>query len=232
MGIMFVAPFWRAKSTTVLPRAFVHSGFAPLTKRSLTSSSLPELTAHMRAEPLSLCAFTSAPLETRYLAVSRLPPLAADISGFMSCMPAPFTSAPLFRSASQRARSPARAAWFRLSFPTKVHPAASNAKATTDEAEQMPGLRIRVTLMPNAQHQRWEPAAADTRKATDLKGWLSSAECCGSALSSRFLEHNVLRDIHLVQRDAPAGPKVHLYNVPRLFGCLLKRLDGARALLQ
>jgi len=33
--------------------------------------------------------------------------------------------------------------------------------------------------MPNDQHQRWEPAAADTRTATDLNGWLPSAECCG-----------------------------------------------------
>ena len=37
---------------------------------------------------------------------------------------------------------------------------------------------------PNAQHQRWEPAAVDARIGTDLNGWLPSAECCGSAFSS------------------------------------------------
>jgi hypothetical protein len=36
-------------------------------------------------------------------------------------------------------------------------------------------------VLPNDQHQRWEPAAADIRIATDLTGWLPSAECCGSA---------------------------------------------------
>ena len=31
----------------------------------------------------------------------------------------------------------------------------------------------------NDQHQRWEPAAEDSRIVTDLNGWLSSAACCG-----------------------------------------------------
>jgi hypothetical protein len=41
-------------------------------------------------------------------------------------------------------------------------------------------LRLRAT-MPNVEHQRWEPAAPDTRVVSDLNGWLPSAECCGSA---------------------------------------------------
>jgi len=77
------------------------------------SSSLPELTAHT---------------------------LAADMIGFMSCMPPPFTSAPLFRSTSPRARSLARAAWLRLSFFTRVHPAVNTAAKMNAKTKQMPGL--------------------------------------------------------------------------------------------
>ncbi len=36
----------------------------------------------------------------------------------------------------------------------------------------------------NVQHQRWEPAAADTGIGSELNGWLPSAECCGSARMS------------------------------------------------
>ena len=34
---------------------------------------------------------------------------------------------------------------------------------------------------PNAQHQRWEPAASDARIGTELNDWLPSAACCGWA---------------------------------------------------
>jgi hypothetical protein len=36
----------------------------------------------------------------------------------------------------------------------------------------------------NAEHQRWEPAAADAGIGSELNGWLPSAECSGSATRS------------------------------------------------
>ncbi len=37
------------------------------------------------------------------------------------------------------------------------------------------------SLRPNGQHERWEPAASDSRILIDPIGWLPSAPCCGSA---------------------------------------------------
>ena len=41
--------------------------------------------------------------------------------------------------------------------------------------------------LPNAQHQRWEPAAADARIVTDLNGWLASAACYCWALEGQYV---------------------------------------------
>jgi hypothetical protein len=42
------------------------------------------------------------------------------------------------------------------------------------------------------------------------------------ALSSLFQDHNALRNFHFVERDAPAGPEMHLDNIPRLEWRLIK----------
>ena len=44
-------------------------------------------------------------------------------------------------------------------------------------------------MTPNDQHQRWEPAAKDSRIVTGLDGWLPSAECCGSAVEISLAWH-------------------------------------------
>ena len=38
-------------------------------------------------------------------------------------------------------------------------------------------------ISPNAEHQRWEPAATERRMQTELNGWLPSAACYGCAPS-------------------------------------------------
>jgi hypothetical protein len=48
-------------------------------------------------------------------------------------------------------------------------------------------LESKMTLIQaaNGQHQRCEPAAEDSRFASDTDGWLASAACCGWAVSTR-----------------------------------------------
>src|SRR5437667_12504395 len=41
------------------------------------------------------------------------------------------------------------------------------------------GLSYNLSVEPNDQHQRCQPAASDARTAADINGWLASAGCCG-----------------------------------------------------
>jgi hypothetical protein len=56
-----------------------------------------------------------------------------------------------------------------------------HAAATKTALTHLNALIFVNMLLPNAQHQPREPAAADARSDTDLNSWLPSAECCGSA---------------------------------------------------
>ena len=51
-------------------------------------------------------------------------------------------------------------------------------------------------------------------------------------LSFLFLNHDIMGNLDFIQFDSPAGPKMDLHDIPRLFGGLLNLGDGVCPLPQ
>src|ERR1051325_1639405 len=66
-------------------------------------------------------------------------------------------------------------------------------------------------ILPNGQHQRWEPAAGGSRVVAEPNGWLPSAEWRGSVLVARGFGATPPPDApYNFRRSCPACPHGNL----------------------
>ena len=100
-------------------------------------------------------------------------------SGWPKCFSKPVKSglASRFRKTSAAAALVAR-----LFFASRDCTQKMGAQIAVSAQQKTITAAVSVIDLPNGQQQRCEPAAEGGRIASDVNGWLASAECCGYAL--------------------------------------------------